>query len=371
MKKKIVVSYFHREDILQNKNIRNEYQILGLVDRKTDVGTIVDGYRIFSHWEVRELFINERVDYLILPASIKIRILSSMISNFETYGIGKEKILIMLQSGEICSLEEYHYLPYLEFHVCDHCNLNCKGCSHFSPLVDGEVWADFEEIKRDFYQLKKLVNHIENIHILGGEPLLNKDLYRYIELVHEVYPYAEIQIVTNGLLIKKMDEKLISTIKKNRVSIFISLYPPMYSKIDEIVRWLDDNGIEAGFSEPVEKFSYLFDENTVHTDGIQRINCTCINLYHGKLAACPMMVYIDYFNKSFNIKFKNEDGLIDIYDVDLNFEKLKKRLQIPVTLCKKCLCVSQNEDGIMKNWSQGKEQTISDYVYMKEENNYE
>lgn len=27
------------------------------------------------------------------------------------------------------------YLSYLEFHVADHCNLNCKYCTHYSPLV--------------------------------------------------------------------------------------------------------------------------------------------------------------------------------------------------------------------------------------------
>lgn len=371
MRKNVVVSYFHREDIIQNENIKTEYQIFGLVDRRTGVGSVVDGYRIFSQWEVRELFSNGTVDYLILPASIKIRILSSMISNFETYGIKKQKILIMLQSGEICSLEEYHYLPYIEFHVCDHCNLNCRGCAHYSSLVKEEVFADYEEVRRDFYQLKKIVNHIEIIHILGGEPLLNKDLYKYIELVHEVYPYSEIQIVTNGLLVKQMDEKLISTIKENKANVFISLYPPMYSKIDEIVRWLVDNEIEAGFSEPIEKFSYLFDENAIHVTGTQRINCACPNLYHGKLALCPQVAYLDYFNKSFNVEFNQDGGFINIYEPDLDFGKLEKRLQTPFSLCEKCLFVSQNEDGIMKKWSQGREQDIGDYVYMRKEISYE
>ena len=33
------------------------------------------------------------------------------------------------------------YLPYLEYHVADHCNLNCKYCTHYSPLVPQPVYT--------------------------------------------------------------------------------------------------------------------------------------------------------------------------------------------------------------------------------------
>ena len=32
------------------------------------------------------------------------------------------------------------YLSYLEYHLADHCNLNCKACEHYSALVEGEVF---------------------------------------------------------------------------------------------------------------------------------------------------------------------------------------------------------------------------------------
>ncbi len=36
------------------------------------------------------------------------------------------------------------YIPYLETHLCDHCNLNCKGCGYCSPLVTKETFADIK-----------------------------------------------------------------------------------------------------------------------------------------------------------------------------------------------------------------------------------
>ena len=40
-------------------------------------------------------------------------------------------------------------LDYVEFHLADHCNLNCAGCMHFSPYADHRL-ADIESVRRDF-----------------------------------------------------------------------------------------------------------------------------------------------------------------------------------------------------------------------------
>ncbi|MBO6216007.1 MAG: hypothetical protein J6N76_10855, partial [Lachnospiraceae bacterium] len=49
---------------------------------------------------------------------------------------------------------EASYLPYLEFHIEDSCNLNCKACEHYSPLVrqGPDSRMVFEDVKRDFLQ---------------------------------------------------------------------------------------------------------------------------------------------------------------------------------------------------------------------------
>ena len=39
-------------------------------------------------------------------------------------------------------------LTYLEIHLLDHCNLNCKGYGHFAPIA-GKHFADLSEYERD------------------------------------------------------------------------------------------------------------------------------------------------------------------------------------------------------------------------------
>ena len=46
-------------------------------------------------------------------------------------------------------------IQYLEHHIVDHCNLNCVGCSHFSP-ISNPWFEDIEDFKRDFERLAEL-----------------------------------------------------------------------------------------------------------------------------------------------------------------------------------------------------------------------
>ena len=63
-------------------------------------------------------------------------------------------------------------IPYLETHLCDHCNLNCKSCSHFCPLVTEPTFTDLEQYTKDIRVLSKKLA-IRTIRLMGGEPLLH------------------------------------------------------------------------------------------------------------------------------------------------------------------------------------------------------
>lgn len=61
------------------------------------------------------------------------------------------------------------YLDYLETHIINKCNLNCKGCSHFSNIVDDEdAPVDITVFEKDFARLSELFDHIFTIRLMGG-----------------------------------------------------------------------------------------------------------------------------------------------------------------------------------------------------------
>lgn len=50
----------------------------------------------------------------------------------------------------LCPYLSAKYLSYLEFHIADQCNLNCKACEHYSGLVDEPRYPAFGRFAKDF-----------------------------------------------------------------------------------------------------------------------------------------------------------------------------------------------------------------------------
>lgn len=230
------------------------------------------------------------------------------------------------------------YLSYLEFHVADHCNLNCKYCTHYSPLVPGPVFTDYERFSSDLRQLKHYIPDIGIIRILGGEPLLNPDLGRFISLTRDLYPASIITIVTNGLLIRQMDAELIEVMKEKMAFIHISFYPPLQEKIQEIKRFLYEKQIPYTITEITTEFSKM-QTLTPHSDdnffySCFQASCTC--LQDGKLAPCYAPFTTKYFNAAFSQKLPVDEG-IDLYDDTLTLTRLKTELLLPMQRCLYCV----------------------------------
>lgn len=162
------------------------------------------------------------------------------------------------KNESIRTIEPYmpaSYLPYLEFHIADHCNLNCRGCEHYSGLVKSPHFPNFDRFERDMIQLHKFINDIGVIRILGGEPLLNPEINRYIELSRRLYPQSTLFVVTNALLLPKMPDSFFETLLAQKAMLFISYYLPLQSKMQSIRQMLHERGVPYFLTQLNEQFS--------------------------------------------------------------------------------------------------------------------
>ena len=253
---------------------------------------------------------------------------------------------------------EDSYLSYLEFHVADHCNLNCKFCTHYSPLVKEPVFTDYAEFERGIRQLKKYVYDIGVIRILGGEPLLNPELYKFIRLVRSLYPAAIIDVVTNGLLVEKISDELIETMRECVAFFHISLYKPMQDKIKQVEKFLYEKGIAYSLS-PLN--SVFFKTQTLERQEEEdffyscfQATCTC--LQDGKLAPCYAPFTTKYFNSEFHQNIPTDEG-VDLFNPMLNLPLLKAKMLIPMERCHYCY------NGTPYEWSVvGRNSCLEDWV---------
>lgn len=231
------------------------------------------------------------------------------------------------------------YLPYLEFHIADKCNLNCAACQHFAGLVKEEHFPDFEKFKEGFTKLHSFVSDIGRIRILGGEPLLNPDVSEYVKFVRSLYTYSELYVVTNGILLESMPESFYETMAENNAKIHLSLYPPFNEKCDEWQKYCEDRGVGFETDGKISEFSKMYTLEKTSDATKQFYSCNqanCNNYYEGKVAPCFLPFMGHYFNEYFD-KNLPTGGAIDLFEDGLTTRKLKERLMTPFERCGFCV----------------------------------
>jgi hypothetical protein len=231
-------------------------------------------------------------------------------------------------------------LNYLEFHVVDHCNLNCKGCAHFCPLVANDELANFSVFKKDMNRLSEIYIHIQTINILGGEPLLNPDLTDFLDYSRIVFPKSNIFLTTNGILLDKQNNYFWDTCKKNNISINLSYYPVKIN-IEKISSLCKVYGLDLNISMYKKEFVKLINIKGDSNPDKSFKNCKrmvdCPILKDGHIYSCAYSYLYKYFNNFFDEKIITEDADngIDIYSH--NALEIKHFLNNPVSICKYCI----------------------------------
>jgi GTP 3',8-cyclase len=106
----------------------------------------------------------------------------------------------------------------LEYNVVSHCNFSCSDCSQFSPYSPVE-YSSLTSFIADLIALEK-VYHVRRFRFVGGEPTLQKDLCEYVRAVRESGIADQIELVTNGSLLHRVDDQVFRSIDMLSISIY-------------------------------------------------------------------------------------------------------------------------------------------------------
>lgn len=114
-------------------------------------------------------------------------------------------------------------LSNLNVKIAEHCNYKCIGCNVHSNIAKEEFYS-LEQFEMDLKRVAELID-VKAFHLLGGEPLLNPEIYKYILIARRYLPDSQIDIITNGVLLSRMDENFFEYLIDNQINISISHYP--------------------------------------------------------------------------------------------------------------------------------------------------
>lgn len=153
-----------------------------------------------------------------------------------------EKLWFLLAKKQV-HVQEVHIA------VTTYCTLNCKHCNMWMNYYKDKNRKHFslEELKKDFKLFFSKVDYCYNVVLLGGEPLLNRELKDLLIWLHENYreQYQKIQIISNATVLP--ETALLEVLQRVGVSISISDYTdtvPYKVKLNHFVSLLEQYQID-------------------------------------------------------------------------------------------------------------------------------
>ena len=315
------------------------------------IGSILacrDGITVISKMQLSELYKNKNIDAVVIPSNYHEYDVQLAIEDAIEAGIEHKDILIVPYDvlhprfnflgvkieDVLVPHQELDQIPNFGVHVVEHCNLRCKSCCNFSSLVEHPIFYNVEDYARDIRALRSKFRNIINLGIVGGEPLLHPDLSEIIDITRSEYKYADIVVATNGILLTQMSKKTIESLIRNYTKIYLSLYPPMHNKLDTIINFLNENGIQY-FVVPMDKFFRIFHQKPLFKNLRHEFCGRCTTIRQGRIHKCIMAAYATFYNKKFGQTFPEDEG-IDLYG-DLTGQEILRIHQNRLAMCSHCV----------------------------------
>jgi hypothetical protein len=201
----------------------------------------------------------------------------------------------------LCSALGCKQLPLfkVDFLINTKCTLKCKDCCCYIPSLKNEnhYEMNFENFKLYLDNVLANVSSVYTCSIMGGEPLLNKDLDKILTYTSQQKKLNHIFLVTNGTI--DFPDNIVEILRNSKIGVYISDYSSNQDlqgrlKIESITEKLNKNSIPihtnrnlAWFPlEPIKHHRRSIKENRKYY-----LKCAnhCAGIVADKLVPCTLM----------------------------------------------------------------------------------
>ena len=242
------------------------------------------------------------------------------------------------------NMQQKKMIPILHLHLADHCNLDCRGCDNFSPLAP-EVFADIDVFEKDCAKMAELSQgKIEEIQLLGGEPLLHSKINTFMEIVRRHFPTNKISIVSNGILLQTKKDDFWEACRNYKIEIIVTKYP-IQLDFDKIKQKALAQHVTFSFYGNTETVEKTMECLPLDLEGKQDpkdsfLRCAranrCVSLDNGKIYTCSLIPYVKYFNDEFGQSLAvTSNDFLDLHQAK-NLEEILKFVCKPMPFCRFC-----------------------------------
>lgn len=231
-------------------------------------------------------------------------------------------------------------LFHLDVHVVDHCNLACRGCEHYSAIAE-PCFAELGTVVRDLERMADLFESIEQVYLLGGEPLLHPEVASFVTESRRILPDTRLSLMTNGILVTRMEPGFWEALREADTTLLVDSYPINidHARIDELGR---ETGVRVEWMPPNEEFYRIPIDPAAGADASASFErcrgvANCAIIREGRIYPCAHIAYIDIPIERFGLAGcePTEGDSVDIHG-DVTGDDIIDVLTRPVPWCAHC-----------------------------------
>jgi organic radical activating enzyme len=172
------------------------------------------------------------------------------------------------------------------------CSLRCKDCANLMQYFKNPQHTDFTVMKHSLEKLFSVLDYIFEVRVLGGEPFVNPDICKYLDLLAKYSSkYTFLTLFTNGTIIP--NQEILDRLNNSKVILKISEYKNPRQKVLDLVKICNKNKIAVQVDNILEWqdcsrlrcYNRTKEENEILLRTCLVHNCSSI--VDGKLFFCP------------------------------------------------------------------------------------
>lgn len=180
----------------------------------------------------------------------------------------------------------------MDFMITEKCSLKCKDCLNLMQYYTNPRNFDKDKLKKYIDLLTEQFDEITEIRILGGEPFMNRDIYKIIEYCQQKSNIKLVTIFTNATIIPKMEK-----INNKKILFYISNYGVKSQKPTELIKQIKKRKVDFiynDFSKGKWVKNLGFEYNDLKEDELINLFAycparKCVTYVEGKIYHCEFI----------------------------------------------------------------------------------
>ena len=233
----------------------------------------------------------------------------------------------------MCLKDEYNasralHIKNLDVQITERCSLKCTNCSNLMQFYEKPVNEDLDLLFSSLDRFMDSINEIDEFRVLGGDPFMNKDMYKVVNKLVSYEKAGKVIVYTNGKIIPRGPN--LECLKNEKVILDMTNYGIVSNNAQAIIKVCEENNIK--YSESVTTVwqdcgeILPFQKRTEEEKKRKFIDCCnsdTLSLLKGKLYRCPFSANAE----NLNAVPKNKEDQVDLNDPKVTTADLKVKIK--------------------------------------------